>query len=233
MHAMHHPHTHPFFARRFAGDHGDDERPVPPWAAMAGRRGEPDAEGRGRGRGRGPGHGHGPGPFGGPFGGFGGPFGPGRGRARRGDIRTAVLRLLGEQPMHGYQIIQELSARTAGVWQPSPGSIYPTLQALEDQGLVRAGEVEGKRVFSLTDAGQTELARERDQQEAAPWDEVAASTGGLADLREVAMGVMGAARQVATAGTSSQVKRAVTILKDARRKLYQLLAEDPDGEADA
>lgn len=230
MHAMHHPYADPFAARRSRGrgrsfdddDHGHG--PGPRWLAMAARRGGPrprpgDHE-------HGPGHGHGRG-HGGPFGGPGG--GP-RGRARRGDIRAAVLRLLAEQPMHGYQIIQELSARTGGVWQPSPGSIYPTLQALEDQGLVRAGDVEGKRVFTLTDDGQAEVARSREQQETTPWDEVAAGTGGMGELREVAMGVLGAARQVGRAGTPSQITRAVAVLKDARRKLYQLLAEDNDDE---
>lgn len=220
MHAMHHPYADPFTARRSRGrgrDHDDDHHgPAPRWLAMAARRGGP----------RGPrpeGHEHGRG-HGGPFGGPGGL----RGRARRGDIRAAVLRLLAEQPMHGYQIIQELSARTGGVWQPSPGSIYPTLQALEDQGLVRAGDVEGKRVFTLTDDGHAEVARSREQHETAPWDEVAAGTGGMGELREVAMGVLGAARQVGRAGTPGQVTRAVAVLKDARRKLYQLLAEDND-----
>jgi DNA-binding PadR family transcriptional regulator len=220
-------------------DHGHRDHPGhlghlgPLWLAMTGRRGGPGSgpgpEG-GRGRGHGLGHGHGP--FGGPFGGFGGPFGGfggGRGRARRGDIRAAILRLLAEVPMHGYQIIQELSARTGGAWNPSPGSIYPTLQALEDKGLIRADDVEGKRVFQLTDAGRAEVERDREHN-AAPWDDVAASSGGFADLREVTLGVVGAARQVAQAGTPGQLQRAVTVLKDARRKLYQLLAEDPEAE---
>ncbi len=74
--------------------------------------------------------------FGGP-GGFGQPFGPGR-RAARGDVRAAILVLLAEKPSHGYQIIQELERRSDGAWRASPGSVYPTLQQLEDEGLVRA-----------------------------------------------------------------------------------------------
>lgn len=229
MHAMHQPHPHPFAGfggpgRRGRGRGGpqaglDEEREFRPprWFAMGG-------PGRGPGRG-------GPG-FGGP--GFGpGPFGPGgpggRGRARRGDVRAAVLRLLAEQPMHGYQVIQELSDRTGGAWNPSPGSVYPTLSALEDQGLIRAEEVDGRRTFSLTDTGRAEAERAGDR--AAPWEEVAAGSGGFTELRDVVMGVMTAARQVAADGTPSQVTRAVALLRDTRRKLYQLLAEDGTEDA--
>ena len=163
--------------------------------------------------------------FGGP--GFGGPPFGGRGpRARRGDIRLAVLRLLAEQPMHGYQIIQELASRTGGMWNPSPGSVYPTLNALEDQSLVRAEEVEGRKVFHLTDAGRERLAQEASRP--APWDEVAAETGERSDLRDVTMGVLGAAHQVGSAGTPGQIERAVALLREARRRLYQVLAEDPE-----
>ena len=103
--------------------------------------------------------GSGPGPGGGgPWGGRGGGRGGGRswGRARRGDIRSAILALLAERPMHGYEIIGELSERTEGLWRPSPGSIYPTLQLLEDEGLVTAQSEEGggKRRYSLTDDGR-------------------------------------------------------------------------------
>ena len=143
-------------------------------------------------------------------------------------MRSAILRLLAEQPMHGYQIIQELSSRTGGVWSPSPGSVYPTLAALEDQGLIRVEDCEGKRVFHLTDAGQS--AKEAEAGRAAPWDDVAAGTGGHRDFREVIMGVMGAARQVASAGTPSQLERAATLLRETRRQLYQLLAEEPEAQ---
>ena len=104
-----------------------------------------------------------------PFGDFGprGGFGPGfrgrgrhRGRgARRGDVRAAVLALLAERPMHGYEIIQQIEERSGGVWRPSPGSIYPSLQLLADEGLVTGDETGGRRLFTLTDAGREEAAR--------------------------------------------------------------------------
>src|ERR1019366_10438996 len=113
---------------------------------------------------------HGPrGEFGGPFGGFGGGGGPrGRGRkARRGDIRTAALLLLSEEPRNGYQIMQEVEERSDGVWRPSPGSVYPALQQLEDEALIRSEETDGRKLFRLTDAGQAYL-RERGEEEPAP-----------------------------------------------------------------
>src|ERR1700685_3264006 len=121
-------------------------------------------------------HRHGPrggGGFGGrPFGGFGPGFGPGgprgRGRkARRGDIRTAALLLLNEEPRNGYQIMQEVQERSDGVWRPSPGSTYPALQQLEDEGLIRARELDGRKLFELTDAGR-EYVKERGEGKPAP-----------------------------------------------------------------
>src|SRR5690349_24836489 len=80
--------------------------------------------------------------------------GRGRHRVRRGDVRSAVLALLDDRPMHGYEMIQELEERTGGRWTPSAGSIYPTLQLLEDEGHVTAEAIEGRKVYALTDAGQ-------------------------------------------------------------------------------
>src|SRR5271155_2914844 len=118
-------------------------------------------------------HRHGPrgGGFGGPFGGFGpgagfgpGPRGPrGRGRkARRGDIRTAALLLLAEEPRNGYQIKQEVEERSGGVWSPSPGSVYPALAQLEDEGLIRSEETDGRKLFALTDAGKASVEERPD-----------------------------------------------------------------------
>src|SRR4051812_34325932 len=90
---------------------------------------------------------------------FGGPEGPRRGRMRRGDIRTAVLAILAEEPGHGYEIIQRLEAKSQGAWRPSPGSVYPMLQLLEDEGLVQSAERDGKRVFQITDAGRQEAGQ--------------------------------------------------------------------------
>jgi DNA-binding PadR family transcriptional regulator len=152
------------------------------------------------------------------FAGWGGP-----GRARRGDVRVAVLRLLGETPMHGYQIIQELSQRSGGAWRPSAGSVYPTLQLLEDEGLVASEESSGKRTYRLTDTGRTEAAATAD--EPAPWDEAAQAQSGN-ELREAGGRLIAAVRQVAHTANEDQRARAVEVLTDARKKLYAILAED-------
>jgi len=148
----------------------------------------------------------------------------GGGRARRGDVRSAILRLLAEQPMHGYQIIQELSSRSGGAWNPSAGSIYPALQLLADEGLVTAEETAGKRVFSLTDAGKAAVAETADQ--AAPWEEAAQADSGVGGLREAAGRLMPAVFQIGKAGSKDQVTAAIDVLNDARKKLYAILAED-------
>lgn len=163
------------------------------------------------------------GPWGGP-GGFPGPF-FGRGpKVGRGDIRAAILVLLAEGPMHGYQVIQELAERSGGVWRPSPGSIYPTLQLLEDEGLIRGEEAEGKRVFHLTDAGREEVEK-RGEKARAPWESFG-DAGPLIDLRDVGFGVAAAVMQVAQTGSERQIARAKDILNEARKSLYRLLAED-------
>src|SRR6476619_4210411 len=157
-------------------------------------------------------------------------FGGGR-KAGRGDIRAAILALLAEEPMHGYQIIQELTERTGGVWRPSPGSVYPTLQQLQDEELVReAPSDSGKRVFELTEAG-----REQADGATAPWSEVTGeSADALVTLHDLVHQVMAATRQVAHAGTAAQLESAQAILRDARRALYRLLAEDaPDADEPA
>jgi DNA-binding PadR family transcriptional regulator len=152
----------------------------------------------------------------------GGWGGPGS-RARRGDVRVAVLRLFGEQPMHGYQIIQELSSRSGGAWSPSPGSVYPTLQMLEDEGLVSSEEAAGKRVYGLTEAGRASVAETAGTP--APWEEAAeASTSN--ELREAGGRLIAAVRQIAHAANEDQKARAVEVLTEARKKLYAILAED-------
>ncbi|HYU57803.1 MAG TPA: PadR family transcriptional regulator [Actinomycetota bacterium] len=153
---------------------------------------------------------------------FPGPF-YGRGaRAGRGDVRAAILALLAERPMHGYQVIQELTERTRGVWRPSPGSVYPTLQMLEDEGLVTSSEADGRRVFELTDAGRQEVARRGGE---APWA-MAADASPVVALWEVGRGVAMASMQVAQTGDEQQVARAIEILREARKSLYRLLADD-------
>jgi DNA-binding PadR family transcriptional regulator len=190
------------------------------------------AAGHGRGRGR---HGRGFGP-GGNFP-FGMPFGPGGGfgrgpKARRGDVRTAALLLLNEGPRNGYQIMQDIEERSAGMWRPSPGSVYPALQQLEDEGLVRPVETAGRKEFELTDAGRDYVA-ERGTDMPAPWDEM---KGDFSDevreaanlMREVAL----AFSQVVRAGSPSQVTEASKVLTDTRRSLYRILAEGEPTETD-
>lgn len=152
--------------------------------------------------------------------GFGGHGGM---RARRGDVRTAVLRLLSEQPMHGYQIIQELSARSGGAWTPSAGSVYPTLQLLADEGLITAEENAGKKVFSLTETGTAAVAETADQP--APWEDAVQNDSGTAGYRESAGKLMHAMFQVGKTGSEAQITAGIEILDEARKKLYALLAE--------
>ena len=144
-------------------------------------------------------------------------------RAGRGDIRAAIIVLLGEEPMHGYQIIQEISERTGGVWEPSPGSVYPTLQQLQDEDLVQETASEsGKRIYELTDTGREQAAATTP-----PWAAVAGeSEDGLVELRDLVHQVMAATRQVAHAGSATHIEAAQEILREARRKLYRLLADE-------
>ena len=150
-------------------------------------------------------------------------YGHGRHRVRRGDVRSAILALLDDRPMHGYEMIQELEERTGGRWTPSAGSIYPTLQLLEDEGLVTAEEVEGRKVYSLTDAGQ-EAAPDRTEGDR-PWEQGDEDSPRFQARRELFQ-LMGAAKQLGRAGDDAQLTEAAEILKDARRKLYRLLAEE-------
>jgi DNA-binding PadR family transcriptional regulator len=155
-------------------------------------------------------------------------FGPGR-KAGRGDIRATILALLAEQPMHGYQIIQEVGERTGGAWRPSPGSVYPTLQQLEDEELVRTVPSDGRRVFELTDTGREQAAA---LPSATPWETAGDGDDDLAALRDAAFQLLGATRQVAVAGSAKQIESAQAILREARRGIYQLLAEDGEGEGE-
>ncbi|HWC82204.1 MAG TPA: PadR family transcriptional regulator [Pseudonocardiaceae bacterium] len=173
--------------------------------------------------------------FGGEDLGFGfGPRGRGRGRhggrARRGDVRAAVLTLLAERSMHGYEMIQEIGSRSGGIWRPSPGSVYPTLQLLADEGLVTVEENSGKRLYALTEAGRAEAGKLGDTP---PWEQVA---GGVdqaqVDLRAVLGEVTVATGQLAQAASrmsgersTAAVAEAAKILTEARQKLYLILAE--------
>ena len=181
--------------------------------------------GRGEG-GRGGGHRHGPGGPGGPHGpGFGPGFGRGPwSRAKRGDVRNAIVLALVDEPMHGYQIMQRLEERSGGAWRPSPGSVYPTLQLLEDQGLVKGEEAEGRRVFSLTEAGVEEAGKLKEKLGDSPWGETGETDPRFA-LRQAAFSLAGAVKQVAMSGSPDDAQKALEILRDARKQIYALLAD--------
>ncbi len=210
---------------------------------------------------RGPGWG-GPGWVDGPFegrgrGGRGGPGGPppwmaglfglgqpdrGRGpRVRRGDVRHAILDVLvaaeraeGE-PVNGYQVIQQIAERSDGGWRPSPGSVYPTIQQLQDEGLVEADDERGRRSLRLTEAGHAYVTEHADELAAvwAPFEreqsDGAADKGGQVDLKSELGQVMPAVWQIVTQGSEAQRRAALDILVDTRRRLYGVLADGPEG----
>ncbi len=144
------------------------------------------------------------------------------GRMGRGDVRAAVLALLAEKPMHGYQIIHEIEERTHGGWKPSPGSVYPTLQLLADEGLITSTEAGGRKTYALTDTG-----REAAEGAGAPWDGFEAPDASRhSSLAKSGMLLAQAAAQVARGGTPEQAQQATEVLDEARRKLYSILAQD-------
>jgi DNA-binding PadR family transcriptional regulator len=151
-------------------------------------------------------------------------FGRGGPRARRGDVRAAVLALLEERPMHGYEMIQQLEERSGGMWRPSAGSIYPTLQLLEDEGLIKGEETEGKRSFELTDEGREQLAGRKGP---LPWEAVTAGADpGQLQLRRAFWQLRAAVQQVGAAGSADQTAAVRDLLDETRRKVYAILAED-------
>ncbi len=142
-------------------------------------------------------------------------------RMPRGAIRTAILVALRDQPAHGYEVMRRLEELSGGLWRPSPGSVYPHLQMLEDEGMVQSSEVEGSRTYTLTEAGRAEA-----QKAALPWQ-----SGGETDdeVRTLRLGVgqlMSAAKQLAGAGEKAQIERGIAVIQRARKELYQILAED-------
>lgn len=215
-------------------------------------RGQQMPGGRGRGGGRGPGPGRGPGSGGfggrgpgpgglfgfvpggpegpGGPGGFGPGFGPGRrrgpGRGRRGEVRKAILAILREGTANGYQIMEGIAEKSQGLWRPSPGSVYPALNLLEDEGLIEATEASGKKAFQLSDAGRAhveELGEDLDS----PWDDVAGPHQGILDVRQELMQLATTLQQVAAAGTPDQREQAKAVLVRARRDLHRIMAGDP------
>jgi DNA-binding PadR family transcriptional regulator len=169
---------------------------------------------------------------------FGGPFGPGWGprgggrKARRGDIRIAALLLLEEEPRNGYEIMQEVEHRSEGTWRPSPGSVYPALAQLEDEGLIRAEEIDGRKVFVITDEGRALLAQ-RGSERAAPWEQMSSAAGEEhAQFGKLIREVAYAFAQLARTGSQAQLAAAREVLVQARRELYRILADGEDGRQD-
>ena len=159
----------------------------------------------------------------------GGPHSAGRGRRPRGDVRTAVLLLLAEQPMHGYQLMQAIAERSGGRWTPSPGAIYPTISQLEDEGLVTVTAEAGRKLVALTEAGLAHLEERRPS-----WaDPFSDEQGGAAgpDLRGLTAALHGAVKEIARTGTEAQRAEAGRILAETRRSLYLLLADGPQAPA--
>ncbi|MGH8825185.1 MAG: PadR family transcriptional regulator [Jiangellaceae bacterium] len=165
--------------------------------------------------------------------GFGGPrrpFGPSK--ARRGDVRAAILSVLADRSMNGYQVIQEIAERSGGLWKPSPGSVYPTLQQLEDEGLVRIDAKEGRRLYELTAEGRAYVDSHPEEM-SAPWEAMSSAPGSEHDdIRPLIGQALAALWQIAVSGSADQRARAREVLDDARRRLYGILADGDEGDAD-
>ena len=204
-------HRHAFAFGAAYGPHGR----CGSMAAMTGRRGH-----RHGGPPFGPGMWAGPGAWG------------GRRRMRRGDVRAALLVLLEEEPRNGYGLMQEIERRSGGVWRPSPGSVYPALQQLEDEGLVRVEEQEGRKLFHLTDEGRAHVTEHRDRL-GEPWATVTEDVGeGRMELASLVDQLRLAIIQVARAGDDAQIASARELLAETRRRLYRILAEEPGEDAE-
>ncbi|MFJ5923970.1 PadR family transcriptional regulator [Kitasatospora sp. NPDC092948] len=190
-----------FEARAAFGPFGAAGRPMPPFGPGFGP--------RGRG-----------------FGGHGARGHGGRrgGRARRGDVRASLLALLRERPMHGYEMITEIGERTGGAWRPSPGSVYPTLQLLEEEGLIRANEESGKKLFELTEQGRAEA----EQGPESPWEEAGRRDDweAVQEVGAALAAVDHAVRQVMMTGTEEQRAKGLAVLAETKKKLYLILAEE-------
>jgi DNA-binding PadR family transcriptional regulator len=153
-------------------------------------------------------------------------------RIRRGDVRAAILLLVEEPPRNGYQIMQEVQERSDGVWRPSPGSVYPALSQLEDEGLIRSEEGDGRKLFALTDAGRA-YVQERGEDKRAPWEQMSGEVSDEAHelgklMREVGFAFV----QVMRTGGAEQMGKAREVLSATRRDLYRILADgEPGGES--
>ena len=200
--------------RRTHTPHNDHRFHHDPFGAGHGPGFGPDfSGGGGRGRGFGGGPGFGPG------------FGPrGRRRAGKGDIRSVILSLLADGPSNGYGLIKSIAERTGGVWRPSPGSVYPTLQQLVDEDLIASNGEGRKTEFDLTDAGRAYVAEHADELKAA-WDATPVPTESATALMESVGMLMGVVHQFRGAATTEQQLAAAKKLDETRKALYLILAE--------
>lgn len=141
-------------------------------------------------------------------------------------MRAASLLLLSEHPAHGYQLIQDIAERSDGAWTPSPGSIYPVLQQLEDEGLIEFDRVDGRKTATLTEAGREYVEEHRDEL-GTPWEDSRGGDGSVE--REAAQALkafVAAWRQVMCSGTPAQQAQSSVVLDDARKAMYRILADD-------
>jgi DNA-binding PadR family transcriptional regulator len=161
-------------------------------------------------------------------------FGGGRGRSivRRGEVRGLILAALRDRPMHGYEVIQELEAQSEGRWRPSAGSVYPTLQQLADEGLVTGEEVDGRRTYTLTEAGRKAATSAADSAPRSRWAADADRDADDPDLRRYAVELLSASMQVHRVGSPAANREVAKILAEARRQVYRLLSEDGPATAD-
>jgi DNA-binding PadR family transcriptional regulator len=139
-------------------------------------------------------------------------------------VRASILALLKDRPMHGYEMIQEIAERSAGAWKPSPGSVYPTLQLLEDEGLIESESEGGKKLFTLTEQGRAEAESGSD----APWEEAGRGIDweAMHEIRQAGFGLVEAFRQVWATGSPAQREKAMAVVNEARKKLYLILADE-------
>jgi DNA-binding PadR family transcriptional regulator len=162
-------------------------------------------------------------------------------RARRGDVRLAILSALADaarrgEPVNGYQVIQQIADRSNGSWRPSPGSVYPTIQQLADEGLVETDDERGRKTLRLTADGERYTTERADELDAvwAPFERAhqRTSTGASGDLKSEIGQVMSAVWQIVTQGSDTQRRAAIGVLVDTRRALYGILADGADPEPD-
>ncbi|MBV8082542.1 MAG: PadR family transcriptional regulator [Candidatus Eremiobacteraeota bacterium] len=144
-------------------------------------------------------------------------------RARRGDMKFIVLAALSEKPMHGYDIIQSLEQQQEGRYRPSPGSIYPTLQMLEDGGFVTSEQADGKRVYTITEAGRTLLSQRRTEETADEGDDDERNWSAIRDSAKKFIAAAGQGIMHENPKVREQVR---AIVDEARKKIYKILAEE-------